>query len=299
MKHKPTTAFRFFASVVLIAFGMTLFADCGFKSDSLSDANTAAVNPYPSGRVDTLALDSRLVKSPMAVNVALPGGYFADSSSRYPVLYLLHGHGGNRNTWGRLIALDSAATSHKMIIVTLDGRNSWYWDSPLVPDLQMESFITRELVPTIDSLFRTIPDRSHRAVTGLSMGGHGAMWLALHHKDMFGNVGSTSGGVDIMPFPNRWNIDATIGDYAKCNDSWKSHSVMSHVDSITPGDYNIIFDCGTEDFFFDVNNRLDSILTARGIEHTYLTSPGIHNGDYWKKSILPQLDFFEKHFNKN
>lgn len=268
------------------------------QTKSCCGSSCCAANPHPYGRVDTLAIEAQSVKSPIRVNVALPGGYFADTTSRYPVLYLLNGHGGHQNSWGGLIPLDTVATNYNMVIVTLDGRNSWYWDSPLIPDLQMESFITRELLPYIDTNYRTVADRDHRAITGYSMGGHGAYWLAIRHKDLIGNAGSTSGGVDFMPFPNRWDINKTLGDYTACNDRWQSHTVMSQLDRLNPGDLNLIMDCGTEDFFFKVNNTLDSVLTARGIEHTYLTSPGIHNGAYWKKSIYPQLDFFKAQFAK-
>lgn len=252
------------------------------------------------GRVDSLKIEAQAVKSPFNVNVALPGSYFTEEGAtrRYPTLYLLNGHGGNQNNWGGLIPLDSVATAYDMIIITPDGRNSWYWDSPLKPDLQMETFIIDELIPYIDANYRTIADRDHRGFTGYSMGGHGAMWLAMRHKDVIGNVGASSGGVDIMPFPNRWDIEKTLGDYKECRDRWQSHTVMSQLDSISDGDLNIIFDCGTEDFFFKVNNTLDSTLTARGIRHTYLTSPGIHNGPYWKKAIYPQLEFFKEKFSK-
>lgn len=74
-----------------------------------------------------------------------------------------------------------------------DGANSWYWDSPLDPASQFETFVAQELPDWIDARYLTIPSREGRAVTGLSMGGHGALWVALRHKDRFGAAGSTSG----------------------------------------------------------------------------------------------------------
>lgn len=285
-------------TAILSAIALPLLMSA-FITATTSSTPVDSSNPLPYGRVDSLNLASRYVKAPIRVNVGLPGAYLEPGSDEnFPVLYLLNGHGGNQNSWGTLLAVDSVATAYKMIIVTLDGRNSWYWDSPLRPDLQMESFITRQLIPYIDENYRTIPDRDHRAFTGFSMGGHGAMWLALRHKDLIGNVGATSGGVDIMPFPNRWNIQNTLGDYADNRECWASHTVMSQLDSIGNGDLNIIFDCGTDDFFFKVNNTLDSTLTARGIEHVYLTSPGAHTSAYWRESIKPQLEFFNKQFNR-
>ena len=68
--------------------------------------------------------------------------------------------------------------------------------------MQFEDYISDEVIRYVDSHFRTIPDRKARAISGLSMGGHGAMWNAIRHRDVFGAVGSTSGGLDIRPFPN-------------------------------------------------------------------------------------------------
>lgn len=91
-----------------------------------------------------------------------------------------------------------------------------------------------------------------------------------------------------------------IGSQEQNREVWRNHTVMSQLDSLENPVHveNIIFDCGTEDFFFKVNNTLDSTLTARRVPHTYITSPGVHNGDYWKKSIYPQLDFFYKHLER-
>ena len=74
---------------------------------------------------------------------------------------------------------------------------SWYWNSPVDPKSQYETFISDELIKAIDSKYKTIKNRTGRAITGLSMGGHGALYLAIKHQDVFGAAGSMSGGVDI------------------------------------------------------------------------------------------------------
>lgn len=96
-----------------------------------------------------------------------------------------------------------------------DGKNSWYWDSPTHADSQYETFVSSELVKYIDTHYSTIKDRKGRAVTGLSMGGHGGMWLSIRHKDVFGAGGSTSGGVDIRPFPHEWKMKEQLGELSK------------------------------------------------------------------------------------
>ncbi|MDE7025695.1 MAG: esterase family protein [Paramuribaculum sp.] len=244
------------------------------------------------GKVITVEVSSDLLPKPMNVNVALPAGYDSDTAKRYPVVYLLNGHGGNNRTWGSLLPLDSIASVYDIVIVCPDGMNSWYFDSPVRENMQMESFITKRLVSYVDTCFRTLAKAESRAITGLSMGGHGALWLAIRHKDLFHNAGSTSGGVDFTPWPDSWNIKDALGEKKDNSDRWSNSTVASLVSGLEPGQLNIIFDCGTEDFFYDVNCALDSVLNARHIPHVYITSPGAHNGQYWSRSILPQLHYF-------
>lgn len=263
---------------------VALLACCGVASAAQEDIITVA-SPY--------------ISPAMKVTVVKPAGYDASGSKRYPVVYLLNGYSGNYRSWVDLCHgdLDSLATQWNMIMVCPDGRNSWYYDSPLKPQLQMESFITRSLVPAIDSLYLTIPDRAHRAITGLSMGGHGALWLAMRHSDIWGNGGSTSGGVDINPFPENWEIKNILGPREKNVERWENSSVTSLVPSLTPGQLNLIIDCGYDDFFFDINEKLHRRLLEAKIPHDYLTRPGVHNQPYWRNAIKYQLQFFNDKFN--
>lgn len=259
-------------------------------------SSLSAADAQPRKKVVEIA--SNLLPRNMNVNVTLPESYDYDTTVRYPVVYLLNGHGGNNNSWGTVANLDSLATVHDFIIVCPDGMNSWYFDSPVREDMQMESFITTVLVPYIDAHYRTLPQPESRAITGLSMGGHGAMWLAMRHLDLFRNAGATSGGVDFTPWPDSWNVKDALGTRDSNPELWSSHTVASQVKNLKPGQLNIVFDCGTEDFFYDVNCALDSTLNAMHIPHQYRTSPGAHNGAYWGKSIIPQLQFFAAHLNR-
>ncbi len=244
---------------------------------------------------DTIVVPGgRWLDTDMKVTVAVPASYRCEGdTAHYPTVYLLNGHGGSYKNWGTLLDLDSAATAYGCIILCTSGMNSCYWDSPVKPGMQMESFIVNTLIPAVDSLYRTIPDRSQRAITGFSMGGHGALWLAIRHKDLFSSVGSTSGGVDIRPFPTRWNMPDMLGSKKDNPARWDAHTIATAVDSLKPGELNIIFDCGTDDFFYKVNCSLDSTMNARGIHHTFITNPGAHTASYWRRSIIPQLDFFK------
>ena len=255
-----------------------------------------------SGSPDTLTITSKYIDPAMKVLVFKPASYddAASAPRRYPVVYLLHGYSGNYTDWSTLTQprLDSLATHWNMILVCPDGRDSWYFDSKLNPKMQMESFFTNDLVRTVDAAYRTIPDARHRAITGLSMGGHGALWLAIRHSDIWGNAGSTSGGVDFTPWPGSWRINEALGPYESNKELWEHSTVTSLVPTLKPGQLNIIFDCGVDDFFHKVNSNLHDKLVAAGIPHDYISRPGAHTHPYWRNALLYQLQYFNECFNR-
>ena len=246
--------------------------------------------------VDTLDVYSEAMKKNVQVVVVSPDNNHVPK----PVVYLLHGYGGNAKTWLSMKPeLKDIADRDGLIFVCPDGKNSWYWDSPKDPSYRYETFVSSELIKYIDSEYPTVKDRSGRAITGLSMGGHGAMWLSFRHKDVFGAAGSTSGGVDIRPFPNNWEMSKQLGSESDNQEVWNRHTAITQIDRIKNGELAIIFDCGYSDFFFEVNNDFHKKLLKYKIDHDFLVRPGSHNGEYWKNSIDYQIMFFKKFFDKN
>mgnify|MGYP000955441152 CR=1 FL=1 len=190
-------------------------------------------------------------------------------------------------------------TKLKIIFVCPDGgKGSWYFDSPVDSSIRYESYITKELVPYIDANFSTKADSKSRAITGLSMGGHGALYLAIRHSDVFGAAGSTSGGVDFRPFPKNWDIKNALGEYEQNKERWYDHTVMRQVELLKNNQLAIILDCGVDDFFIETNRTMHNRLIEAKIPHEYTERPGEHNGDYWGKAIDNQLVFFDHFFKK-
>lgn len=163
-------------------------------------------------RVDTVNVLSAAMGKAVRCVVVVPDGY-SKGSDRYPVTYLLHGYSGNYRSWLEgAPEINRYVDEFQMMVVCPDGGyDSWYLDSPMKPKELYETFISKELVQYIDENYKTRADKNHRAITGLSMGGHGALYNAIRHSDVFGAAGSTSGGVDLRPFPKNWNISDKIG----------------------------------------------------------------------------------------
>lgn len=250
--------------------------------------------------VDTIEVFSDKMDRAIKNCVILPAGYDAAKDTKYPVLYLLHGYGARYDSWVRNIkkTLPEDATRWQMIIVCPDGQNSWYWDSPIDPKFQFETYVSKELVEYIDNNYNTVQSPKGRAITGLSMGGHGGLWLGINHPDVFGGCGSMSGGVDIRPFPNNWKMAERIGTYKDNTEVWENHTVINQLHKIVPNSLAIIIDCGVADFFYGVNEELHKEMVYRNIPHDYISRPGAHTNEYWNNAIDYQMQFFSKFFNK-
>ncbi len=105
-----------------------------------------------------------------------------------------------------------------------------------------------------------------------------------------------SGGVDIRPFPKNWDMAKRLGTYAEQPKRWEDHTVINQLHLLTGGSLALMIDCGTEDFFFAVNEKLHAELTYRNIPHDYITRPGAHNWAYWSNAIGYQLLFMHRFF---
>ena len=252
------------------------------------------------GSVDTVSIYSNSMHKEIKAVVIKPDSY-QTKNKRFPVVYLLHGYDGWYSNWViRMPELKNYADTNQVIIVCPDGaKSSWYFDSPIDTAYRYETHIVKEVVGFVDKNYRTIANKKHRAITGLSMGGHGALFLALRHPDVFGAAGSMSGGVDLKESSNRFDIIKRIGDTLAHAREWHDLTVINLIEKHTHTKLKIIFDCGDKDIFIDGNRRLDQKMTALKIPHQYTERSGVHNWDYWRGSIPYQLAVFRKFFNKN
>lgn len=246
-------------------------------------------------QVQTVEVASKVMAKGVMVNVILPDSY--ESVEAFPVVYLLHGYADNHDAWLNKGKAAGLADQHSVIIVMPDGGfNSWYFDSPLNKSSMRESFIIEELIPYIDKRYKTVADRSARAITGLSMGGHGALYLAIRHQDIFAFAGSMSGGVDITPFPNNWEISSHLGSLEENPEMWAQHSVINLVDQIKPESLSLVFDCGVDDFFYEVNCNLHEKLLSLKIPHDFCARPGAHTWEYWRNAVKYHFLYFSLGF---
>lgn len=258
-------------------------------------------SPLRAAHVDTLEIYSVSMHKPVRCLLILPDQYNVYGRP-YPVLYILHGWSGHYASWlTEAPQLREQADQYQMIIVCPDGGyDSWYIDSPVDSTVRYDSHVSKELTTFIDYYFHTIQDRRGRAITGMSMGGHGALSLALRHPDLYGAAGSLCGGLDLRPFKkNDWDLQGVLGSPITQWKNWEQYSVMNIAERLKGIDLPLLIDCGTGDFFLEVNRNFHKKLQELNIPHDYNERPGEHNRDYWGTAINDQVVFFNKFFNKN
>lgn len=250
-------------------------------------------------QVDTIQVFSASMKKNIKTCVMLPDSY-KKSTKKFPVVYLLHGYSGNYASWAKdFKELKKQVDLYNFIVIGVDGNySSWYFDSPIDPSFKYETYVTSELVSYIDKNYKTISNRESRAISGLSMGGHGALYLSIKHQDIFGAAGSMSGGVDFRPFPDNWDIKKRLGTITEFPDNWNKNTVVNMLDLLPNNSLKLIIDCGVDDFFMHVNRDLHAKMLDKKINHDYIERPGEHNLAYWENALKFQLLFFSNFFNE-
>ena len=245
------------------------------------------------GKAESVEIFSDIMNKNIPAFIVIPDSYSGGNDS-LPVILLLHGYGGGYKNWSSKTNLVRQADEFNFIIVCPDGnRNSWYLDSPMEPESQYKTFFINELVPWIKKNFRT----NQMGITGLSMGGHGAFYLAIRHPELFDAVSGMSSGVDLTFSTVKWELAKILGPFELYPYRWYDHSVVNMVDLIQEGFMPILIDCGYDDFFIDINRSLHHRLIDKNISHIYVEKPGGHNWDYWTNTLDEHLRFFENAFN--
>ncbi|NOQ92090.1 MAG: esterase family protein [Flavobacteriaceae bacterium] len=250
-------------------------------------------------KIDTLTVFSNSMKKNIKNVVIIPDAY-QDKNKEFPVLYLLHGAYGDYSNWiTKVPEIKEYANQYNMIIVCPDGDPfSWYFDSPIDEKFRYETYISKELITAIDEKYPTIKSRKGRAITGLSMGGHGAFYLAFKHLNFFGAVGSMSGGMDLVRFADKKNFELTkrLGSFKEHPNHWINNTIINMTDLVVGKDLKIYFDCGIDDFLYGTNIDLHKKMLSQSIPHDYTERPGGHSWEYWANSIKHHIIFFDSFF---
>ncbi|MEQ5875082.1 esterase family protein [Pseudoalteromonas sp. NFXS39] len=259
--------------------------------------------PLYAYQTDTYTFKGKKTAIEKPVTVTIPDGY--QESKKYNVIYVLHGYSGNHSDWTKLTDIEKLADQYDVIIVNPDGNyGSWYLDSDIDKSSQYETYIAEDLVNYIDSTYSTNRSKSGRAITGLSMGGFGALHIAINNQARFAAVSGMSAGVDVRPFSAEFDLAKVLGSYAENKEKWDSIAIINNLHKIAAGNtawkkgadtLPIMLDIGVGDFFIEQNRALHQAMLDLRIRHDYIERPGIHDWHYWNKVIAYQFLFLTSH----
>ena len=247
-------------------------------------------------RVETVRFQSKLIGAALPYNVVLPTDYDTATTTRYPVLYLLHGLSGHYSDWASRSNVADYAQQYRMIVVTPEGNDGWYTDNAAVATDKYESYILQELIPDVQQRYRTIEARYGRSIAGLSMGGYGAIKFGLKSPQTFAFAASMSGAFAITRIPEKdLNQLGPIlmklyGPFG--SDTRKANDIFDIVENLTVPRIAALpyfyFDCGTEDplpTVFTSNRDLAKLMVDKKIQHEFRQLPGDHSWAYWDQQI--------------
>jgi putative tributyrin esterase len=265
-------------------------------------------------RVEYKTFQSKLLNREIRYGLYLPVSY-AGSTKKYPVLYFLHGLNENEMRWSSRgltdVKLDKMVADGKIgefIVAVPFGATSFYTNARN-GSAPWEDMIIKEFVPMIESTYRVNATRATRGISGISMGGYGALKIAMKHPDLFGSVSAHSAVLlahldDAQVRGGRLAMFNAMFDqiYGINQDLtyWEQNNPMTlAADTKKLNGLKIYFDCGTEDDYgFQVGTKaLDDMLTKAGFPHEAHLYPGRHGWDYAMEHTDASLQFHWKAFS--
>lgn len=267
--------------------------------------------------LESITMSSSLMNRGIRYSIYLPPDYYV-SNRRYPVVYLLHGYSDDETGWTQFGEADrlldegiKAGTLPPMIVVMPDGGVTWYMNDYL-NKTRYEDMFVKEFIPHIDSTYRTRTKRNYRGISGLSMGGHGALLLAMHHPDLFGSCAALSAAVftdeSVKNMPEeQYNrtfsflFSGPVKGEERLTAHYKRNSPLTLAASAPEGDLKKVrwyLDCGDDDFLTSANAQLHMTLSSRTIPHEYRVRDGAHTWTYWRTGLPSALQFIATQFHQ-
>ena len=248
-------------------------SNCEPTSKGRTTAVVLALVPLAlaAARLEVLDIPAPAMDRNVPCSVIVPDSY-GKSERPLPVVYMLHGSNGTNMTLVSPVT-SNAVDRFGFVAVCPWGGHSWWMDAPKTNSC-FETWLVKNLMPEVEKRYCVCTDRAGRGIVGASMGGFGAHYIGIRHKDLFSAVGSVFGAFDLTNSPDKWGKPDLFGSYADGDGGRLERSILNVSESLKNGELMLIETVGTSDFTLDENRALHASLTRRGIAHTYVEMRG-------------------------
>lgn len=229
---------------------------------------------------------SNVIGMDMSLNVIIPNTRYAGEKKPEKVLYLLHGRGDDHTKWQRLTRVEAFAEQYQICVVMPAAHRSFYTD--MASGERFYTYISQEVPQVARALFGFSEKKEDNFIAGLSMGGYGALKIAMRNPERFAATASMSGVTDIFRFM-RENTDSV-----------ELKSIFGDITQVRPEDdlfalakktveqksaLQFYLACGTEDYLYQDNIKFRDFCAEIGLNHIYEEGPGEHNWTFWNEYI--------------
>ena len=256
---------------------------------------------------DLIVIESPNLHENDSILVFIPEKYQSNYAAEYcveccgdpdpvPALFLLHGWSGCYRDWSNKTDLQKVADETGFLIICPDGfYDSWYVDAADPYKRQWRKFFDQELYPKIMEKFFLSPDKTF--ITGLSMGGHGAINLFLDDISRFRGAGSMSGVLDLNYEKGRLGLEALLGPYVPENKRHDEESAINRIVRAKGTDKLMLVSCGYSDSLFGASRSFCERCQEEGVPYIAVYSPGTHSWKYWDYALRLHLWYFSRILN--
>ena len=270
-------------SIVITLFLFLFVGGCGNRETQQDHPRLS-----PKVTMTDVTLRSSALGREMPYRIVMPSSI--SPGQKLPVVYLLHGGGGGYRDWTNYSEVAKFAESG-LILVMPEGNSSYYANSVEHPEDRYEDYIVSDVISEVESKYPVAPGRQNRAIVGVSMGGYGAVKIALKHPELFAFAGGLSAAVNVPTRPfsikrvSQWRFHSSIfgpsgSQTRRDNDPY----VLAR--SVDPSRMPYLFlGCGQQEGLLAANRKFAAILEERGFAYEFHTSPGDHNWLQWNAQL--------------
>ena len=254
---------------------------------------------------EIIKINSEYINNETLILVQKPSDY--SPSKKYAIVYMLHGYSEDYTQWSKTTDLQKLADDYNMILVCPEGYTTYYLNGTDGRP-QFESFFFSELVPFIHKEYNV--DSRNIFITGLSMGGYGALSLFIKHQDYFNTAASTSGALEIE-YENFKKVSMTFFESERMtndieyhlgrhtDNDWTKYSISNLLEENPDFRKGFFLDCGLQDPLLENTIKVKEVVLGKKLPIRFAFQPGEHNGDYWSQSIAYHFIYFQQHLNQD